>query len=127
MNTSINPHKLYRNPKHAMLAGVCAGLADYFGLSRTLVRFLYICGLIFAWPVFFLAYIVMIFAVPKRPEVVYVTSEDEVFWRAMRFTPKVTFTDLRHTFRQMEERMRRMENYVTSSEFDFESEYRNMK
>jgi len=28
-----NPHRLYRDKDNAMLAGVCAGLASYFGLS----------------------------------------------------------------------------------------------
>ena len=33
-----NPHRLYRDRDHAVLAGVCAGIAEYFGLNRKGVR-----------------------------------------------------------------------------------------
>jgi len=32
------PTGLYRDPKHARIAGVCAGLADYFGVNRRGLR-----------------------------------------------------------------------------------------
>ena len=37
---------LRRNMHNRQLAGVCAGLADYFGLDVTLVRVLYVLALI---------------------------------------------------------------------------------
>ena len=33
-----NPHRLFRDKENAMLAGVCAGIAEYFGLNRKGVR-----------------------------------------------------------------------------------------
>jgi phage shock protein C len=38
---SGSPRVLRRHREHAQLAGVCAGLADYFDLDPTLVRALY--------------------------------------------------------------------------------------
>ena len=43
-------NKLYRNSENKMIAGVCSGLADFFGVSTTLVRLLFLfsgggCGL----------------------------------------------------------------------------------
>lgn len=32
------PKRLYRQPKGAMLAGVCGGLAEYFNLDPSVVR-----------------------------------------------------------------------------------------
>ena len=32
--------RLYRNPRRGWIAGVCAGLADYFGVGTCLVRVL---------------------------------------------------------------------------------------
>ena len=29
-----NPHRLFRDKENAVLAGVCAGIADYFGFNR---------------------------------------------------------------------------------------------
>lgn len=34
--------RLYRKPNEQMIAGVCAGLADYLGLDITIVRLLFI-------------------------------------------------------------------------------------
>ena len=33
--------KLYRNEKNRMIAGVCAGFADYFGMDVNLIRVLW--------------------------------------------------------------------------------------
>ena len=29
-----NPHRLYRDKENAMIAGVCAGIAEYAGFNR---------------------------------------------------------------------------------------------
>jgi phage shock protein C len=42
----VNMKKLYRNTKNAWIAGVCSGIADYFGLDPTLVRLLWVLLLI---------------------------------------------------------------------------------
>lgn len=34
--------RLYRSRKNRMVAGVCGGVADYFGIDPTLVRLLYL-------------------------------------------------------------------------------------
>ena len=58
--------KLYRSLKNRMLAGVCAGVADYFGLDPTVIRL--------AWVVFsclagsgVLAYIICAIVIPNAP------------------------------------------------------------
>ncbi len=38
MNSGNGTHVLVRSRKGRMVAGVCAGLADYFGMDVTLVR-----------------------------------------------------------------------------------------
>jgi phage shock protein PspC (stress-responsive transcriptional regulator) len=35
---------LYRIPKNGIIAGVCAGLADYFNMDVTLMRVLFVVG-----------------------------------------------------------------------------------
>ena len=35
---------LYRIPKNGMIAGVCAGLADYFDMDVTLMRVIFVAG-----------------------------------------------------------------------------------
>ncbi len=59
--------KLYRSKTDKMIAGVCGGLAQYFGVDTTLVR------LIFALLVFFgvgsglVLYIVLAIVMPLEP------------------------------------------------------------
>ena len=39
-----NGKQLYRNPENARIAGVCSGVAEYFGLETWLVRILVVTG-----------------------------------------------------------------------------------
>jgi phage shock protein PspC (stress-responsive transcriptional regulator) len=55
-----------RRGEGRVIAGVCAGIADRFGISRTLVRLLFIVfGLVGAGEV---AYLVLWILVPKRTD-----------------------------------------------------------
>ena len=58
------PHKLYRDPQNARVAGVCAGLAQYFDVDVTVIRVLMLVA-IFAATAGFWAYIVLWLVVPK--------------------------------------------------------------
>jgi phage shock protein C len=42
MNTTPPYKKLYRSRKERMIAGVCGGLAEYFGVDPTWVRIIFI-------------------------------------------------------------------------------------
>lgn len=59
--------KLYRSKTDRMFAGVCGGLAKYFGMDSTLLRLIWVVVVIFSG--FFpgaLAYIIAIFIVPEE-------------------------------------------------------------
>ena len=49
MGTSLTP-RLVRPRDGRVIAGVCAGLADRFGLNRTLVRALFIASIVLPGP-----------------------------------------------------------------------------
>lgn len=58
--------RLYKSADNKMLAGVCGGVADYFGIDPTLVRL--------GWVLFcalggsgFLAYIIAAIIIPEQP------------------------------------------------------------
>lgn len=59
--------KLYRS-KHKSIAGVCAGLAEYFGMDITLFRVLYVVFSVIsaAFPGA-LVYILLWIIMPERP------------------------------------------------------------
>ena len=58
--------KLYRSKTDKKLAGVCAGLAEYFDLDPTIVRL--ICVLIALFGPGVLAYIVCALVIPEKPD-----------------------------------------------------------
>ena len=51
-----------------MLAGVCAGLADQFGISVTLLRLAFVLGFIFSGGVFLLIYLILWVVMPAEEE-----------------------------------------------------------
>ncbi len=58
--------KLYRSRMDRKIAGVCGGLAEYFGIDPTLVRLLFVLGLIFVGGTL-LAYIILAIVIPEEP------------------------------------------------------------
>jgi phage shock protein C len=58
---------LTRSSHNKMIAGVCGGIAEYFGWDPTLVRVGYVLAtLLFAGFPGLLAYIILAFVVPER-------------------------------------------------------------
>ena len=60
-----NTKRLYRSEDDRMIAGVCAGLAEYVDIDPTIVRLLFVLGL-FAGGATFWAYLVMMLVVPEE-------------------------------------------------------------
>lgn len=63
------PKRLYRSRGDVKIAGVLAGIADYFGFDPSWVRIAYVIATLVTGlvPLTFL-YIVMMFVVPKEPK-----------------------------------------------------------
>jgi len=62
---SKHPKRLYRSRKDKMIAGVCGGLAEYFGIDSTWMRLIFLVFLLLGGSAF-LVYLVMWIVVPKR-------------------------------------------------------------
>ena len=60
-----NVKRLYRSKDNRMVAGICAGLAEYVDIDPTIVRLLFVLGL-FAGGATFWAYLVMMLIVPEE-------------------------------------------------------------
>jgi phage shock protein C len=58
--------KLYRDENRKMIAGVCAGLADYFGVDVTLIRLIFALTLIFKGGGLLL-YLILWIVTPAKP------------------------------------------------------------
>lgn len=57
--------RLMRNTSDRWIAGVCSGLADYFGVDATLVRILFVASILLPGPQVLL-YLVLWLVIPRR-------------------------------------------------------------
>lgn len=119
-----NPHRLFRDKENAMFAGVCAGIADYFGFNRRGTRVA--TALLFMFPPFIpfviVSYIILAIVLPIRPANLYENKEQANFWRGVSNAPADVFGGLSHRFRELNLRLERMEAFVTSKEFEIDRE-----
>lgn len=115
-----NPHRLYRNTQKKVLAGVCAGIADYGGFDRGLVRLVFIILLILSLPVTLAGYVILAIVLPTAPDKIYATQDEEQFWRSVSKKPTHTLGNLRHRLRSLDKRIQKMERWVTSSSYQFD-------
>ncbi|MDN5895780.1 MAG: PspC domain-containing protein, partial [Nocardioides sp.] len=60
------PRRLVRNTHEGMLGGVCAGLADYSGIDRNLIRVLVVIGSVLGLGSLIIAYIAAWLLMPAR-------------------------------------------------------------
>lgn len=58
---------MYRDKERGVFCGVCAGLADYFGIDLAVVRVLTVIGFLFFFPATFLTYVALCFILPVKP------------------------------------------------------------
>jgi phage shock protein C len=67
--SSIPKRRLTRSNKHKMIAGVCGGLAEYFGMDPTLMRVAYVLiSIVSAAFPGLIAYIILMFVMPPPDE-----------------------------------------------------------
>jgi len=65
---NIRRGELYRNSEKGKIAGVCAGIADYFGWETWLVRILVVSGVLFGMPFLIFGYVAAWFILDKSPK-----------------------------------------------------------
>jgi phage shock protein C len=117
--------KLYRNKAEGMIAGVCAGFADYFGFDLGMTRVVVAIGA-FIFPTLILVYFVLALVLkpsPGRP----IGEPEDVLGRRVRAEPHSTLNNVRHRFRDLDGRLQRLEKYVTSERFRLDREFAGLK
>ncbi len=132
-----------RDADRGMVAGVCAGIADYFGFRPCAVRLIFIIALFVAFPFAVLTYIAMVLLVPSESSRYEYVVEREVIHRRRRRRmsrrerrraeagaeeeERVHRAEqVRERYRTLDERLARIEKYVTSSRYDLDREFRNL-
>ncbi|HNT24673.1 MAG TPA: PspC domain-containing protein [Anaerolineales bacterium] len=64
-----NDKRLYRSNTNRMIGGVCAGIGEFFGIDATVIRLLFVFGVIFGWGSMLVVYLIMLVVVPEGPGV----------------------------------------------------------
>lgn len=114
--------RLYRASRGAMVFGVCAGIADHFGFDRTVTRVIVgIAALVF-FPAVLIGYVVLALLLKKSPD-----SEPDIDARAthgrMRPSAETAFDRHQQRFRDLDRRLQRLEEYITSRRFKLDREF----
>lgn len=65
MNT--NYKQLTRSRTNRMIAGLCAGLGEYFNIDSTIVRLLFVLAFFIGFGGIALVYLIMALVVPEEP------------------------------------------------------------
>jgi len=123
---SIPRRRFYRNSDRALIGGVCAGLAEYFGFNLQVTRILAIFTLLMAMPAALIAYFGVVFLVPSRSERKHRQEYDPEFRKALRSNPVRTLGDVRRRYQGLDSRLARLERYVTSPRFNLDQEFKQL-
>jgi len=118
--------RLYRNTKDGKIMGVCAGIADYFGVDAWAVRLVALVGLIFFMVPTVAGYFIAGALLDPKPDGLYSDEEDEKFWRSVRTEPVGTVHDLKGRFSDLDRRIQGIEAYVTAKEFELNRDIRDL-
>ncbi len=111
---------LYRSRRGALL-GVCRGLAEYFDFSVAWVRIITVAAFIFTgfWPVGVL-YLVLALIMKPAPALPPQDEDEQEFYHSYAGSRKMALGRLGRTHERLERRLRRLEDVVTSRDFDWE-------
>ena len=135
----------YRSTDRALLGGVFAGMAEFFGFNLRVLRFLAIIAFIFAMPVAVVAYIAAVFLIPARSGTSYGQAErpkaTKVSRRERRRArkeakrnarpqeeagPSEASLEIRDKCQSLDKRIADLEKHITSSRYQLDREIRNL-
>ncbi|MGU3190964.1 envelope stress response membrane protein PspC [Vibrio cholerae] len=129
----MSKRELYRDPYNGKIAGVCAGLANYFGLEVWLVRILAITAALLGGTFLVLvAYVAMALMLEKLPKQYRedIRSQQAHTLKSKPWAQGQAPKELLHTLdrdlSQVETRIRSVEAYVTSEAFKVNREFRKL-
>lgn len=111
---------MYRS-RNGIILGVCRGIAEYFDFSIFWTRAFTLILLFFTglWPIVVLYFIAALIMKPE-PVLPLQSEAQQEFYDSYIHSRKAAADRLRRRYDNLHRRIQRMENYVTSREFDWE-------
>ncbi len=140
---TYSPRAFYRSADIAMLCGVRAGLADYFGFNLRVLRFLAIIAFVVAMPMAVIAYIAVVFLIPAKsgtgqeraPRPRRKTRRERKCERKQarreaneqqHAVPNEAAIEVRNKCQSLDKRLAELEKTITSSRYQLDREIRNL-
>ena len=113
-----------RRSRDGIILGVCRGIADYFNFSVFWIRAIMVAVFIFTgfWPIIGL-YILAALLMKSAPGVTGRSGSKENSCDRYNRARHETAERVKRKWRHLEKRIRRMEDKVTSSKFDWNSRF----
>jgi phage shock protein C len=123
MDSHYAPPRLTRDVRRRWVAGVLAGAAQHFGWNLVALRFIVIIAMLTPplLPAIIVAYVLAALFIPANhqlPPPAPMAAPEPLANRAP------TADELRWRLREMEDRLRAMEAYVTSAQYEIDRELR---
>jgi phage shock protein C len=133
----MSHRRFTRDADRACIGGVCAGFADYFGVNLRVTRILVIIAFLVATPITALIYIAIVLLVPAESRRYATGVEREVRRRRRRMSRRErklaaeeekqrAAEAVSRRCQSFDERLARIEKYVTSSRYNLDNELRNL-
>lgn len=144
MNTydSFRPRTFYRSADRAVLGGVCAGVADFYGLNLRVLRVLAVIAFFVAMPAAVVAYLAIVFLIPARADNGYDAAPQQRAPRQSRKDRRAArkrarreatefstvaadevAAEVRRKCQLLEQRLASLEKYITSSRYQLDKEF----
>lgn len=126
-----------RDSDRALIGGVCAGIADHFGVNLRVTRLLLVIAFFVAMPLTVIAYIAIVLLIPatshgygfeplRKPR----RKRCRMSRRERRQAEEEARQEASDAFarrcRSLDERLAQIEKYVTSSRYSLDREFRNL-
>ncbi|MFT4654356.1 MAG: phage shock protein C [Patiriisocius sp.] len=152
--------ELFKIKREGKIGGVCAGIANYFGIETWLVRILTVTAfLLLAGPFILVAYVALWFILDDEPTSAsstntyghkgfvnskHTAADGQAYYSGKGFKnnaadthykvevkskvwqagvpPRQAFVDIKQRYETVENKLRKLESYVTSKEFELNRE-----
>ncbi len=134
--TAINAESdrhFYRDKDRAILGGVCAGLANYFGFNLKVTRILAFIAFLTAMPIAIIAYLAAVFLIPSESHGDHDAATSGCCGRRKRRKLKEDIANaesaksstadvINRRCESLDERLKRLEKHVTSKRYQLDQE-----
>lgn len=131
----VRRRRLLRDPHNGVLLGICTGIANYMRIEPWIVRAATVL-LAFAAPgIVIPAYLIAYFVLDER-DLEDAMEDNDMTRRVRRVRRRKRRTEepsskrdlggIRRRYDSLENRLRRMEHFVTSGRYEFEKEFRKL-